>query len=153
MAAIMEISLRMAFCALTGSRYAALVAASQETHWLIENCDTIARQHHELTQQQRTAVRQALRACRQANHDRNRLVHEAWATHNSGDAVSIPGLRRSYEITGSVWSAAEIRAVADAVVRAQHELLASVESALGPESLALAKPYNAQGIQAGPSLG
>jgi hypothetical protein len=35
MAAVMEVSLQMAFCALLGSKYAAVVAGSQEAHWLI----------------------------------------------------------------------------------------------------------------------
>jgi hypothetical protein len=67
-AAIMEISLRMAFCALLGGPYAAVVASRQETHWLIENCEAIARQHAEVPQAGRDAILHALRACRQANH-------------------------------------------------------------------------------------
>jgi hypothetical protein len=149
MAAIMEIALRMAFCALTGSKYAAVVAASQETHWLIENCDAIARQHRELAQEQRAAIRRALRGCRQANHDRNRLVHEAWGADDERDAASIAGLRRGYQPGGPARTTAEIRAVADAVIDAEQELLAAVAEALGPESLELARQLDAEGFEAG----
>ncbi len=76
----MEVALRMAFCTLVGGPYAAVIAGSQETHWLIENCDAVVRRHDELTAEQRDSIRAALQACRQANRDRNRLVHEAWGT-------------------------------------------------------------------------
>jgi hypothetical protein len=129
-----------------------VVAASQETHWLIENCDAIARQHRELAQEQRGAIRHALRACRQANHDRNRLVHEAWGAEGD-DAAPIPGPRRSYQPGGPAWSTGEIRAVADAVISAQRDLLAAVAGALGPGSLDLAWQPDAEGFEAGTGLG
>jgi hypothetical protein len=158
MAAVMEVSLRIAFTALTGSKYAAVVAASQETHWLIENCDAISRQHRELAQEQRGAIRHALRACRQANHDRNRLVHEAWGADDGGDAAAInaapvPGTRRGHQPGGPVWTIAEIRAVADAVIVAQQELRAAVAGAFGPESLDLALQLETEGFAAEPGPG
>jgi hypothetical protein len=134
-AAIMEISLRMAFGALLGGRYAAVVASRQETHWLIENCEAVARQHAELPQARREAIAHALRACRQANHDRNRLVHDAWGTGPGGGPVVIRSARRSYEIAGPAWDAGQIAAVAAAISGAQALLLAAIEDALGPGSL------------------
>jgi hypothetical protein len=134
-AAIMEISLRMAFGALLGGRYAAVVASRQETHWLIENCEAVARQHAELPQARRDAIAHALRACRQANHDRNRLVHDAWGTGPGGGPVVIRSARRSYEIAGPAWDAGQIAAVAAAISGAQALLLAAIEDALGPGSL------------------
>jgi len=134
-AAIMEISLRMAFCALLGGPYAAVVASRQETHWLIENCEAIARQHAEVPQAGRDAILHALRACRQANHDRNRLVHDAWGTSPGGIPVVIRSARRSYEIAGPSWDAGQITAVAAAITGAQALLLAAIEDGLGPGSL------------------
>lgn len=134
-AAVMEIALRMAFCALIGGRYAAVVAASQETHWLIENCDAVARRHEEIPADQREEIRAALRACREANHDRNRLVHEAWGTRPGGTPAAMRSVRHSYQITGRMWSLEEIRATADAMLGAQQDLLAAIEDALGPGSL------------------
>jgi hypothetical protein len=134
-AAIMEISLRMAFGALLGGRYAAVVASRQETHWLIENCEAVARQHAELPQARRDAIAHALRACRRANHDRNRLVHDAWGTGPAGGPVVIRSARRSYEIAGPAWDAGQIAAVAAAISGAQALLLAAIEDALGPGSL------------------
>jgi hypothetical protein len=135
-AAIMEISLRMAFSALLGGPRAAVVASRQETHWLIENCEAVVRQHAELEQVRRDAILRALRACRQANHDRNRLVHDAWGTGPAGTPVVIRSARRTYEIAGPVWDAAQITDVAAAITGAQALLLAAVEDALGPGRLA-----------------
>jgi hypothetical protein len=134
-AAVMEISLRMAFCALMGSEYAAVVAESQETHWLTETCDTLVRHHRALHQNQRDAIRAALRACREANRARNRLVHEAWGTTPDGAPATIQTARGSYPVAGRAWAVGEIRAVADQIGTAQNELLTTIEAALGTESL------------------
>jgi hypothetical protein len=138
-AAVMEISLRMAFCALLGSKYAAVVARGQETHWLIENCEALARRRQELRLGPRDAIRQALRACREANRDRNRLVHDAWSTEAQGTPATIHSTRRSYQITGRPWTAANITAVTDAITTAQRQLLTALEDALGPEHLQVAE--------------
>lgn len=134
-AAVMEIALRMAFCALVGGRYAAVVAAGQETHWLIENCDAIARQRSDIPQDRQDAIRAALRACRDANRDRNRLVHDAWGTGPDGTPAVMQTLRHSYQISGREWSAEQIRAAAAGVASAQHRLLIAIEDALGAGSL------------------
>jgi hypothetical protein len=138
-AAVMEISLRMAFCALLGSKYAAVVARSQETHWLIENCEALARHHQELREGPRDAIRQALRACRQANRDRNRLVHDAWSTEGEGTPAAIHSTRRSYQITGRPWTAGDITTVTGAIITAQRQLLTALEDALGAEHLQVAQ--------------
>jgi hypothetical protein len=139
MATVMEIALRMAFCALIASRYAALVAGGQETHWLIENCDAITRHRDDLSQEQRETIRTALRACRDANHDRNRLVHDAWGTDPDGTPASLRGGQGRYQITGRAWTAAEIQKVADAIASAQRTLLAAIEEALGSGSMSTAE--------------
>lgn len=135
LAAVMEISLRMAFCALIASEHAGVVAGAQETHWLIENCDALARHRQDVPAIKRDAIHAALGACRQANHDRNRLVHDAWNTVADGEPAQIRSGQRSYRITGRSWSAAEIQAAADAIAAAQHALLAAIEDALGTSSL------------------
>ncbi len=139
MAAVMEIALRMAFCALIGSKYAAIVAADQETHWLIENCDAIARQRDDLGEAQRETIRAALRSCRDANHDRNRLVHDAWGTDADGAPAMLRSEQGSYPITGRAWTTAEIQAGADAIASAQRSLLAAIEAAVGPGSMRTAE--------------
>lgn len=138
-AAVIEIALRMVFCALIGSKHAAVVAASQETHWLIENCDALARKHTEIPADRLEEVRAALRACREANRDRNRLVHEAWGTGPDGGPTAMQSPRHSYQITGRLWSVEEIQATAAAMLSAQQALLAAIEDAIGPGSLEAAE--------------
>jgi hypothetical protein len=138
-AAVMEIALRMAFCTLVGGPYAAAVAGGQDTHWLIENCDTVVRRHAEVTAGQRNAIRSALHLCREANRDRNKLVHEAWGTGTAGDPAALRSLCRSYQIAGREWTLAQVRAAAEAISGAQHALLASVEDAFGPGCLQTAE--------------
>jgi hypothetical protein len=138
-AAVMEIALRMAFCALIGGSQAAVVAASQEAHWLIENCDALARKSEEIPADRREQIRAALRACREANRDRNRLVHEAWSTGPDGGPTAMQSLRHSYQITGRLWSIEEIRESAAAMLSAQQALLAAIEDALGSGRLEAAE--------------
>lgn len=134
-AAVMEIALRMAFCVLIGSDNAAVVAGGQETHWLIENCDALARHRADLTASQRETIRGALHACRDANRDRNRLVHDAWGTDSDGAPTSLQGGQESYEITGRTWTMAAIGAAGDAITDAQRTLLEALEAAFGPASV------------------
>lgn len=138
-AAVLEIALRMAFCALIGSPGAAVVADRQEAHWLIENCEAIVRHHQDLAAGQRDAIHTALRACREANQDRNRLVHEAWDNGpGRGPAVVADGGPHRYRFAGRSWSLADIQAAAAAISTAQQLLLTALETALGTELLAQA---------------
>ena len=139
MAAVMEISLRLAFCALAGGPYAAVIAGGQEAHWLIDNCETVARHHTELRQEQIDAIRQAVRACREASRDRNRLVHDAWGPGQDGPPVTVASAARTYRVAGRPWLIDDIRAVADVIGKAQRDLLTSVEEALGSASLQTAQ--------------
>jgi hypothetical protein len=139
LAAVMEISLRLAFCVLVGGPYAAVVAGGQEAHWLIDTCDVVVRRHLELTQPQRDAIHLALRACRDASHDRNRLVHDAWAADADGVPVNVSSETRSYQVAGRPWTAAGIGLVAGAIGLAQRALLTSVEQAFGSGSLTRAQ--------------
>jgi hypothetical protein len=134
-AAVMEIALRMTFCTLLGGPFAAAVAGSQDTHWLIENCDVVVRRHAEKTTRQREAIRSALHLCREANRARNKLVHEAWGTGSAGESTALQSLCRSYQVAGREWTVAQIREAADAISGAQHALLAAVENAFGPGCL------------------
>jgi hypothetical protein len=138
-ATVMEIALRMAFCTLVGGPYAAAIAGSQDTHWLIENCDAVARRHEDKTTRQRDAIRSALHQCREANRDRNRLVHEAWGTGTSGEPTALRSLCRSYQIAGREWTVAQIRNAAEAISGAQDALLAAIEDGFGPGSLQAAE--------------
>jgi hypothetical protein len=88
-----------------------------------------------MTAGRRHAIRTALQACRQANRDRNKLVHEAWG---DGGAVAPTALRsvcHGYKMAGRDWTSAQIREAAEAISGAQHALLVAVEDAFGPGCL------------------
>ena len=133
-AAVMEVALRMAFCTLVGGTYAAAIANSQDTHWLIENCDVVARRHADVSAEHRNAIHTALHACRQANRDRNRLVHEAWGTAH-GEPTALQSVCHSYRIAGRAWTVTQIRDAAEAISGAQNALLSAVEAAFPPGCL------------------
>jgi hypothetical protein len=134
-AAVLEIALRMTFRALAGGPYATLIAGGQEMHWLLETCEIITEHHHDLNPAQRRVILDALQACRHANRDRNRLVHDAWGTSADGAPAVISSARHSYAISGRAWTGPQIRAVAQAIVAARQGLLTAVEDGLGPSRL------------------
>jgi hypothetical protein len=57
MAAMLDRALEQAFCALIGSKYAALVASGQNTSWLIDHCRVLADAHGEFPESSRQAIR------------------------------------------------------------------------------------------------
>jgi len=79
-AAYLERVLRAAFSALVGSKYAAVVDGRLMAAALIEDCERITRYHTGITGPAKEPLLAALRACRQANKERNRVIHDTWAT-------------------------------------------------------------------------
>lgn len=150
MAALSEVSLRMAFCALMGSKYAAVVAGGVEAGWLIDHCEALAREHHELLEADREAILAALTGCRTAFRDRNRLMHDVMVPRPGGVSATVRSHRRSYQVEAVPRPPGYIRGVADALTHAQHDLLSAIEDALGPESLHLAEQLRQEDAEAPP---
>ena len=71
----MEWVLRSIFCALIGSKYAAIVAGGQSTSWLLDNCRALVKANLEMTPEQKEELQAAFAACAAANEHRNFLVH------------------------------------------------------------------------------
>src|SRR3984893_9790728 len=74
-AAYLERTLRTAFSALVGSKYAAVVDGRRAAAGLLAACERIARYHTGLPEAAKEALLAALRTCRQANRERNRVIH------------------------------------------------------------------------------
>ena len=106
-AAYMERVLRAVFSALVGSKYAAVVDGRLTASGLIEDCEHLTNYHMDIPAQARGAVLAALRACHEANRERNRVIHDTWAT------------------------LAEVRQLADQVADAAEALKAAMTQALG----------------------
>ena len=132
-AAYMERVLRTAFSALVGSKYAAVVDGRLTAAALIEDCERITRYHTAITRPAKEGIWTALKACHEANRDRNRVIHDTWATRPGHVMVTLQGSRTSHEITVTVQTLAEVRQLADQLANAANELRAAMAAALGPD--------------------
>ena len=130
-AAYLERVLRAAFSALVGSKYAAVVDGRLAAAALIEDCEQITRYHTGITGPAKEAVLAALRACRQANKERNRVIHDTWATRPGSVRVTLHDARRSHDVSITARTLTEVRQLADQVADAADELRAAMTTALG----------------------
>ena len=131
-AAYLERVLRAAFSALVGSKYAAVVDGRLTAAALIEDCERITRYHTAITRPAKEEIGTALRACHEANRNRNRVIHDTWATRPGSVMVTLRGGRTSHDITVTAQTLAEVRQLADQVATAADELKAAMTAALGP---------------------
>jgi hypothetical protein len=130
-AAYLERILRAAFSALVGSKYAAAVDGRLTAAALIEDCERITKYHTGITEQAKDALLTALRACRQANRDRNRVIHDTWATRPGSVMITLHDERRSHDVAVTARTLAEVRQLADQVADAADGLRAAMTTALG----------------------
>jgi hypothetical protein len=130
-AAYLERILRAAFSALVGSKYAAAVDGRLTAAALIEDCERITKYHTGITEQAKDALLTALRACRQANRDRNRVIHDTWATRPGSGMITLHDERRSHDVAVTARTLAEVRQLADQVADAADGLRAAMTTALG----------------------
>jgi hypothetical protein len=130
-AAYMERMLRAAFSALVGSKYAAAVDGRLTVAMLIEDCERITTYHTGITQPAKEALHAALKACHDANRERNRVIHDSWATRPGAVMVTLRGGRAAHEVTVTAQTLAEARQLADQVAAATEALKAAMASALG----------------------
>jgi hypothetical protein len=132
-AAYMERMLRTAFSALVGSKYAAVVDGRLMAAGLIEDCERITKYHTSMTQSSKQAVQAALKACHEANRERNRVIHDTWATRPGNVSVTLQGIRTSHEVTVTVRMLDEVREVAKQLADAANDLSVAMAAALGPD--------------------
>jgi hypothetical protein len=130
-AAYLERMLRAAFSALVGSKYAAVVDGRLTAAALIEDCEQITRYHTGIAEPAKAAVLAALRACRQANKERNRVIHDTWATRPGSVMVTLHDEGRSHDVTVTARTLTEVRQLADQVAGAADGLRATMTTALG----------------------
>jgi hypothetical protein len=131
-AAYLEQVLRTAFSALVGSKYASVVDARLTVAALIEDCERIARQHTGIPGPVRVELLEALKACHEANRDRNRVIHDAWATRPGDVTVTLAGRRNSHDVTVTGCTPAEVSQVAERLADAADEVRSAMTTAFGP---------------------
>lgn len=130
-AAYLERVLRTAFSALVGSKYAAVIDGRLTAATLIEDCEQIARRHTGITEPARATLLAALRACREVNRERNRMIHDTWATRPGNVMVTLHGGRKSHDVMVTARTLSEVHEVAEQVAGAAHDLSAAMDTALG----------------------
>jgi hypothetical protein len=131
-AAYLERVLRAAFSALVGSKYAALVDAHLTVAALIEDCERIAEHHTNISGPQRDALLEALKACHEANRDRNRVIHDDWAIRPGSMTVTLHASPSSHDLTVTTRTLAQVRRAADRVADAADQVKAAMTAAYGP---------------------
>jgi hypothetical protein len=130
-AAYLERTLRTAFSALVGSKYAAVVDGRLTAAALLEDCERLTQYHTGITGPAKEALLTALRACRQANKERNRVIHDTWATRPGSVMVTLHDDRRSHDLTVTARTLSEVRHLVGQVADAADELRAAMTTAFG----------------------
>ena len=131
-AAYLERVLRAVFSALVGSKYATVAARRLTAAALIEDCEQITNYHTGLPRAAKDALFAALRACHEANRERNRVIHDTWATRPGSALVTLPGAGpESHQVTVAAHTLAEMRELTGQVAHAADALQAAMTQALG----------------------
>jgi hypothetical protein len=130
--AYLERTLRAAFSALVGSKYAAVIDGRWAAAALIEDCERITKHRAGIAESVRETLLAALKACHAANKQRNRVIHDAWAARPGEVMVTLQDDRKSHDVGVAARTLAEVRQLADQVGEAADELKAAMTSALGP---------------------
>jgi hypothetical protein len=131
--AYLERVLRVAFSALVGSKYAAVIDGRWSAFALIEDCEQIVKYHTGIPELTKEKLAVALKGCHEANRQRNRMIHDAWATRPGDVMVTLQGGGRSHDVTVRARTLVEVRQIADQVEAAADELKAAMTDALGPD--------------------
>lgn len=128
-----EHALGEAFCALVGSKYAAVLIGGKTSKGLIDDCRALTKAQRELTQPAKTAILEALNHCGEANVKRNRLVHDMWAFGPGGITHQLKRERAGYDLVSRPVPLAEINDTANDLTSASVELHGVLLDNLGPE--------------------
>jgi hypothetical protein len=135
-AAQLDQALRTTFCALLGSKYAAVVAAGQSTKWLIDNCRALTGAHQQLSDGHRRAFLAVLKDSQEVTYRRNRLVHDVIGAGPDGK-FTVSSRRHRYDLTIKPVSLEEVMEVERALMNAAVQQGFMVADALGPEMLTM----------------
>ena len=129
-------SLRGLFCALVGSKYAAVVAAGQTTDWLYGSCKALLNVHRELAPEHRDKLLALLREGKAAADRRNRLVHDLWASGEEGRFL-VRSRRGTHELPMEPVSLEEIESAERDLTRVIVGLVPLMFQAFGPDATTL----------------
>jgi hypothetical protein len=98
-ASMAEQELRSLYCALVSSPYATVTASGQMTNWLIDECIALVKVRVDLTEEQKSDLLGLLSRVKALAAQRNRFVHDVWATGPDDSPTLIRSNRRSHQWT------------------------------------------------------
>ena len=130
--AYLERVLRLSFSALVGSKYAAVVDGRLMASALIADCEQLTRYHTDLPSADKQGLHAALRACHEANRERNRVIHDTWATRPGNVMVTLRTDGTSHEVTVTARTLAEVRDLAQKIAASAEGLKSAMTAAFGP---------------------
>lgn len=130
-ASMMENAVRDAFCALVGSKYAAVVAgAISSISTTIDHCQEIIKVHRELDNAAKAALSALLQNCKDASVERNRLIHDMWAIGANNTVTQIQ--TRRHKMTTRPVTPADIKSTTNKLNTCSTTLTIFLVTNLGP---------------------
>jgi hypothetical protein len=132
-ASTFEHELGQAFCALIGSKYAAVLIGGKTSGQLIEDCRALTKAQRELTEPAKATIIAALNRCSEANAKRNRLVHDMWAFGPGGVSHQLRREKSGYDLVSRAVTLEEISAIANDLTSSAVELNSVLTDNLGPQ--------------------
>ena len=130
----LEAELRDAFCALVGSKYAVVIAGGQAASWLIDQCQALVRANLEMSVAHKAAMTAALEECREANRQRNSLIHGVkYGGWPSGRVFTARSRKGTFEETVESWTAETIRAAVSCISAARFALHEAIGDSVSHE--------------------
>jgi hypothetical protein len=98
-AAKLDGSLESLFCALVGSKYAAVLCAGLPTLTLVDDCKALTRANREIDEVQRADLQAVLADCSSASKARGKLVHSVFIHDVRGSDNAMRRSRRNHQPT------------------------------------------------------
>ena len=123
--------LRILFCTLVDSKYAAIVAGGQSANWLIENSTAVANVHSDLGEDDRAIFKDLLIRASAAYRARNRYIHDTWVTGSNGDLSQLRSKSKSYKLDHQSVSIEQVNGTADELTACGATILREVFRVFG----------------------
>jgi hypothetical protein len=131
----LEMTLRMLYCALLDSKYAAVTSAGQNASWLNENCRAIAKRRSDLTEAQLTKILELLGHAAAAMEQRNRFVHDVWGSGVDDSSFLLRSKRGDHALGKKAVSTDDIAATVREITRCAVRITFWSERALPKSSM------------------
>ena len=132
----LDLALRILFCALTDSKYAAITSAGQATGWLVDACKRLVARRDGLSEDQRDDLLDRLKRADAAVTERNRLIHDLWAVGQDGSKL-MRSQRKTHQLTVEPVSLDRLMEAYRTLGACTVSIISWGEASLGPAAMSL----------------